>query len=239
MPLFNANPFPLLAQKLRCAPPADIPFMGLTCLAARQRLTSNCMEIVLSICLGIGLSAASGFRVFVPLLVMSVASLSGHLSLAHGFQWIGTYPALIAFSVATCIEVTAYYVPLVGHLLDVLATPSAVVAGIIITASVITQMSPLMRWGLAIIAGGGAAGVVQGTTVLARGASTATTGGWGNLVVASLELVGAVVISILALIAPFAVVVLLIALLVIVGIKLLRRKPRSLPVCSAPGPSPN
>lgn len=105
------------------------------------------METALSICLGIGLSAASGFRVFVPLLVMSIASLSGHLALAQGFQWIGTYPALITFGVATCMEVAAYYVPLVGHLLDILATPSAIVAGIIITASVITEMSPLMKMG--------------------------------------------------------------------------------------------
>lgn len=185
------------------------------------------METLLSICLGIGLSAASGFRVFVPLLVMSIASLSGHLALAQGFQWIGTYPALIAFSVATCLEVAAYYVPFVGHLLDILATPSAVVAGIIITASVITQMSPLMKWALAIIAGGGAAGIVQGSTVLARGASTATTGGFGNLFVATFELAGAIVTSILAIVAPFVVVGLLAALLVIIGLKWLRRKPKS------------
>jgi hypothetical protein len=183
------------------------------------------METILSICLGIGLSAASGFRVFVPLLIMSVASLSGHLSLAQGFQWIGTYPALIAFSIATCIEVTAYYVPLVGHFLDILATPSAIVAGIIITASVATKMSPLMKWGLAIIAGGGVAGVVQGSTVVARGASTATTAGFGNIVVATFELAGAVITSILALVAPFVVVVLFLGLLVVMGILWVRRKP--------------
>ena len=190
------------------------------------------METVLSICLGIGLSAASGFRVFVPLLVMSIASLSGHLTLAQGFQWIGTYPALIAFSVATCLEVAGYYVPLVDHLLDILATPSAIVAGIIITASVITEISPLMKWALAIIAGGGVAGIVQGSTVFARGASTATTAGFGNFVVATFELVGAVVTSILALMAPFVAVVLLVGLLVILGIKLLRRKPKSLSGCA-------
>jgi hypothetical protein len=188
---------------------------------------------VLSIGLGIGLSAASGFRVFVPLLVMSIASLSGHLALAHGFQWIGTYPALIAFGVATCMEVAGYYVPLVGHFLDILATPSAVVAGIIITASVITDMSPLMKWALAIIAGGGVAGIVQGSTVLARGASTATTGGLGNVVVATLELAGAIVVSILALAAPFVVVGLLVALVVLIGVKWLRRKPKSLSGCGA------
>lgn len=194
------------------------------------------METVLSICLGIGLSAASGFRVFVPLLAMSIASLSGHLALAHGFQWIGTYPALIAFSVATCMEVAAYYIPLVGHLLDILATPSAIAAGIIISASVITEMSPLTKWALAIIAGGGAAGLVQGSTVLVRGASTATSGGLGNLVVATFELAGAVVTSILALVAPFLVIGLLVTLLVVAGVIWLRRKRRSLSACVQPGP---
>ena len=117
-------------------------------------------------------------------------------------------------------------------MLDLLATPSAIVAGIIITASVITDMSPLMKWALAIIAGGGVAGIVQGSTVFARGASTATTAGFGNFVVATFELVGAVVTSILALIAPFVLVVLLVGLLVIIGIRWLRRKPKSLSGCA-------
>ena len=190
------------------------------------------METVLSICLGVGLSAACGFRVFVPLLVMSIASLSGHLALAQGFQWIGTYPALIAFSVATCLEVAGYYVPFVDHLLDLLATPSAIVAGIIITASVITEISPLLKWALAIIAGGGAAGIVQGSTVLVRGVSTATTAGFGNPIVATFELAGAVVTSILALTAPFAVAALLVALLAVIAIKWLRRKRKSLSACA-------
>src|SRR5215468_7924372 len=100
------------------------------------------MEQVLSICVGIGLSAACGFRVFIPLLIMSIASLSGHLSLAHGFEWIGTYPALISFSVATCLEIAGYYIPWLDHLLDTMATPAAVIAGTIASASVIGDMSP-------------------------------------------------------------------------------------------------
>ena len=83
------------------------------------------METLLAISLGIGLSAACGFRVFVPLLVMSVASLSGHLTLAPGFQWIGSYPALVTFSVATFAEIAGYYIPWVDHLLDTIATPAA------------------------------------------------------------------------------------------------------------------
>src|SRR6266699_2021582 len=135
------------------------------------------METLLSICVGIGLSAACGFRVFVPLLVMSIAALSGHLTLAHGFEWIGSYPALIALSVATCLEIAGYYIPWVDNLLDTISSPAAIIAGTLITASVITDLSPFLKWTLAIIAGGGAAGIVQGTTVVARGASSVGTGG--------------------------------------------------------------
>ena len=167
------------------------------------------METILCVCLGIGLAAACGFRVFVPFLIMSIASLSGHLQLAHGFEWIGTYPALITFSVATALEVAGYYIPWVDHLLDTVATPAAVVAGIIVTASVVSGMSPLLKWSLAVIAGGTAAGVVQGTTVLLRGASTLTTGGLANPLFATAELASSVSLSVVALVAPLLVIVVL------------------------------
>jgi hypothetical protein len=186
------------------------------------------METLLSICLGIGLSAACGFRVFVPLLFMNVASLTGHLTLAHGFEWLGSYPALITFSVATVVEVAGYYIPWVDHLLDTIATPAAVIAGTIVTASVVTDMSPFLKWTLAVIAGGGAAGLVQGGTVLTRGASTATTGGLANPIVSTIELAGAVVTSILAIVAPVLAVALFIVLILIV-VRKLRRKARSSP----------
>ena len=186
------------------------------------------METILSICVGVGLSAACGFRVFVPLLAMSVAALSGHLALADGFEWIGTYPALIAFSVATGLEIAGYYIPWVDHLLDSIATPAAIVAGTVVSASVVTDVSPLLKWTLAVIAGGGAAGLVQGTTVVARGASTLTTGGLANPLVATLELAGAVVTSILAVLVPMLALVLLAALLLILG-RLSFRKRRSPP----------
>src|SRR5213592_3270836 len=98
------------------------------------------MELALSICLGVGLSAACGFRVFVPLLGLSLAALAGHLQLAAGFEWIGTWPAFACFLAATVVEVAAYYIPWLDNLLDSLATPAAVVAGTMITAAVLTDM---------------------------------------------------------------------------------------------------
>ena len=194
-----------------------------------NKTQNNLMETILSICLGIGLSAACGFRVFVPLLVMSVASISGHLTLAHGFEWIGSYPALITFSVATFAEIAGYYIPWVDHLLDTIATPAAIIAGTIITAALVTDVSPFLKWTLAIIAGGGAAGVVQGTTVLARGASAVGTGGFANPLIATAELGGSIVTSILAVIAPVIVVFLLALFLIIFGKRILRRSRKPLP----------
>ncbi|MBN1808476.1 MAG: DUF4126 domain-containing protein [Planctomycetes bacterium] len=184
------------------------------------------MEIVLSIALGIGLSAACGFRVFVPFLVISIASLSGHLELAEGFTWIGTWPALIAFAVATALEIGAYYVPWLDNLLDSIATPVAVIAGVLVAAACITDMSPLLKWVLAVIVGGGAAGAVQGLTVVTRAASTATTGGIGNPVVSSVEAGSSVVMSGLAVLLPLAAAVIFIALMALLAKKLLARKPR-------------
>ena len=188
------------------------------------------METLLAISLGIGLSAACGFRVFVPLLVMSVASLSGHLTLASGFQWIGTYPALITFSVATVVEIGGYYIPWVDHLLDTMATPAAIVAGTVITAAMVSNTSPMLKWTLAAIAGGGAAALVQGTTVLARGVSTATTGGLGNPFFATIELGGALFTSILALLVPLLAVGLIAVFLFVVGRKVVQKTARVQPV---------
>jgi hypothetical protein len=185
------------------------------------------METLLSICLGIGLSAACGFRIFVPLLALSIAGLSGHVSLSPGFQWIATYPALITFAVATAIEVCGYYIPWLDHLLDTIASPAAVVAGIMITASLVTNMSPLMKWTLAVIAGGGAAGVIQGGSVLLRGMSTATTGGLGNPIVATVEFLCASLTSIVTIVAPILGAALFLCAVLFLLWKFIRRPRKS------------
>jgi hypothetical protein len=181
------------------------------------------MELLLSLCIGVGLSAACGFRVFVPLLIMSIAAKTGHLTLVPAFQWIGSDIALWTFAIATILEIGAYYIPLVHHVLDVIATPVAIIAGIIITASMVSGMSPFLKWTLAVIAGGGAAGLVHGATAVTRAASTATTGGIANPIFATIELGSSFLTSVLAVIAPVAVIVFLAAILVLVAKMLLPR----------------
>lgn len=170
------------------------------------------MTALASVAVGIGLAAACGFRVFLPLLALSAAALSGHLHLAAGFEWIGTWEALLAFAVATVLEVAAYKVTWLDHALDTIATPAALVAGMLAAASVAADLPPLVRWGVVLIGGGGAAGVVQGATVLARLKSTALTGGLANPLLALAELAGALLTSSLALLLPFAALLLVAAL---------------------------
>jgi hypothetical protein len=174
------------------------------------------METILSILIGVGLAAACGFRVFVPLCALSIAARGGHVPLSADFSWLGSTPALVALATATVFEVVAYYVPWLDHALDVVATPAAVFAGVVATAAVVTDLSPVVRWGVAIIAGGGIAGAVQGATVLARVKSGATTAGLGNPVVATGELVGSAVQSFLAIVLPVLALIGILILLTIV-----------------------
>jgi hypothetical protein len=195
------------------------------------------MEFVLSAGLGIGLAAACGFRVFVPLLGVSVAALAGHVELADELAWMGSWPALACFGTATALEIGAYYVPWIDNLLDSIATPAAVVAGTVAMGSVITDMSPLMRWSLALIAGGGTAGLIQAATVALRGTSSLTTAGTGNWLVATIELLASIGGTILSLLVPL-VAGGFVALLVVIAIFYLIRRPHSRSLsASTVGPS--
>jgi len=181
------------------------------------------MEILLSICIGLGLAAACGFRVFVPLLAISIAANSGHLTLAPTFQWIGSQPALIAFSVATVLEIAGYYIPWLDHFLDTVATPAAVVAGTMVTAAMLTNVSPFLQWTLAVIAGGGIAGLVQGGTVVTRALSTTTSGGLANPLVATVELGFSGLLSFFSLVLPALGILLAVGVVGWLGTSLYKR----------------
>jgi hypothetical protein len=171
------------------------------------------MEWVLGAAIGIGLAAACGFRVFVPPLVLSVAALSGHIHLAPGFEWIGTWPALTAFAVATALEIAGYYIPWLDNILDTAATPIAIAAGTVMAASCVTDVSPFLKWTLAVIAGGGAAGLVQILTVKTRALSSLFTGGLANWVVSTVEAISSTLLSVLVVLIPVLALTLLLVFL--------------------------
>ncbi|MCA9077501.1 MAG: DUF4126 domain-containing protein [Planctomycetaceae bacterium] len=184
------------------------------------------METTLALIIGVGLAASCGFRVFAPMLVAGLAARNGWLDPSESFAWIATTPALIAFSAATIVEAVAYYVPWLDNLLDTIASPLAVIAGILLSASMLGDVSPLMQWSFAIIAGGGAAATVQGGTVLTRLTSTTTTGGTANFLLTTLETAASLLFAILSILAPILSLIallLLIAMMYYTGRTILRQ----------------
>ena len=173
----------------------------------------------MSIMIGVALSATCGFRVFVPLLAVNIGTraldANGQplIELAGGFDWLSSDIALMVFLVATLFEIGGYYIPWIDNLLDTIASPASIVAGTVITASVITGMDPWLQWLLGVIAGGGAAGAVQAATVVTRAGSSVTTGGLGNPIVASVETSGAFLGSALSIVAVELAIVVFVLLL--------------------------
>ena len=174
------------------------------------------MELLSSILIGLGLAAACGFRVFVPLLIAGLAARFGGLPVVGGFGWIGSTPALVAFAVATGVEILGYYGPWVDNLLDALAAPAAVAAGILLMASTLVDCGPFLRWTLAVVAGGGTAALFQGLTTVARQVSSISTGGLGNPVLATVEGGSSALLAVLAVTLPIVALVLIAVLLVLV-----------------------
>ena len=168
------------------------------------------ISTIFSLFLGIGLAAAAGFRIFLPLFVLSLAVKLGgsFINLDESWLWIGSTPALITLDVAMLVEIGAYYIPLIDNMLDTIAVPLAGVAGTIAVGITMPEMNEVATWALAIIAGGGTAAAISGTTAAARAVSTTTTAGAGNFLVNTGETLSSTVLSITAIVlAPLAFII--------------------------------
>lgn len=163
--------------------------------------------------LGMALAACSGFRVFVPLLAANLAYLTGFMAPSPGFAWLGTWAAFGVLGTATVAEMLAYYVPVVDNFLDTITTPASFIAGTLLMTSALPDLDPVVRWGLGVLVGGGTAGMVQSGTALLRAGSTATTAGFGNPILATLENVLAICGSVLGLFLPLVMAGLVVVLL--------------------------
>ncbi|MAG74157.1 MAG: hypothetical protein CL962_01115 [Euryarchaeota archaeon] len=157
---------------------------------------------------GLSLASASGFRVFLPPFILSLAvrtdTLDKYIPDLSGteFAIFDSNAAVLVLGIACLAEFGAYYVPWLDNILDTIATPAAVVSGVGMTSIALVGSDPIIQWSFAIIAGGGSAGVIQVATVAIRGLSSTITLGFGNSFVASGENIASVILTFAALIAP-------------------------------------
>jgi uncharacterized membrane protein (GlpM family) len=152
--------------------------------------------------LGVALSASSGFRIFVPLLVSNIAAKAGLVSLSTNFQWMSSNTATIVLVIAVISEIAAYYIAFVDNLLDTIALPASVLAGTLLTTQFLKIDDPVLQWGLGILAGGGVAGSIQAGTSLLRVGSTKFTGGISNSFLSTTENIISFVVSLMAIWLP-------------------------------------
>lgn len=183
-------------------------------------------ETIISIFLGIGLAASVGFRVFLPLFALSLASYFNIWDLNESWQWIGSLAAVLVLGVATLVEIFAYFIPWVDNLLDTVAIPLAAIAGTAVMVSTVANLDPVVTWSLAIIAGGGTATAIKGAGATGRLASTATTGGLANPLVAIVETGTAVVVTTASIFAPILAAIMVIFILVVIFWMYRKLKPK-------------
>ena len=176
----------------------------------------NELETLMAVSLGLGLAAASGFRVFIPPFLYGLSlrfdMLPISLPMTGLSEWMASDFGLIILGAAMLIEILGYYIPWIDNLLDTIASPAAILAGVLMMSSTLSDSNPMIQWGFSIIAGGGVSGTVQIGTVATRAVSTATTGGLANPVVSTVEAGACLVCTILALLLPIIALLLVIVL---------------------------
>lgn len=168
---------------------------------------------VFSIFIGVGLASATGFRVFLPLFFVSLASYFNWLPMQESWMWLASLPALIVLGVAMLFEILAYYIPFVDNLMDSIAIPLSAIAGTVLFSSQFTETNEVLKWGLGIIAGGGTAATISTALSGLRVASSTSTAGLGNPVVSTVENTGATVMSVLAVFLPILAILITAVLL--------------------------
>ena len=162
------------------------------------------MDLYLKILIGLGLSAASGFRLFVPFAILSIFSISGIYNTTSTPYIFSSDLFLVIFIILSVSEVLLFYNPWIDNMLDLISTPASIFSGIIITYFVLYDTEIYLRLLISVILGGLVSLNVQLLTVKARSSTSIFSKGNGNQIVSTIENISSIFISILVLKFPLA-----------------------------------
>ncbi len=165
----------------------------------------DALQVLIAASTGLGLAAASGFRVFLPPFLMAVWVRFGFLDVnieGTEFEAFSSDVSILLLGVASLSEILAYKIPWMDNMLDSLATPMAGLAGVSVVAVSLEGADPSVQWALAIIAGGGTSLSIQSATVAGRGLSSMFTLGLANPFFSLIEDIASILLIFIALLAP-------------------------------------
>ncbi len=137
--------------------------------------------------MAIGLSAACGFRIFIPPLSYGLLYRADLVQLEDGWTWIGNEWVIAILALASIIEICANLIPWLDNFLDILATPTSIAAGTVLSSSCLTNFDPGLQWMLSVMSGVLITGGFQFSTVSIRGLSSIFTGGCFNPIFSIIE----------------------------------------------------
>lgn len=172
---------------------------------------------------GIAVAAACGLRAFLPLLLLGLAGRMGLVPLRSGADWLTTDHAIVAFGVATVLEMAGDKIPVVDHALDAVGTVLRPVAAWL-GAYAVLQAWPTPWAQIAAIALGTTALAVHGLKAQLRLGSSAATLGTANAMVSAVEDALAFAAMAVAVLAP--VLALTVPLLLLLALRRRRRPAR-------------
>ena len=164
-----------------------------------------------------GLSGAAGLNAWIPLLAAGLLDRAGQLQLAEPYDVLSTTPALIVVGVCFVLDFVGDKVPAVDHLLHAVGSVVHPASGAIVFAGPAqgpTDVPTVLLFALGALT----AGSLHATRATIRPASTTLTAGAGNPVLSFAEDVTSAVLSVVAVLAPLAGVLLL---LVVVAVAVL------------------
>lgn len=181
------------------------------------------MEWVLAMTLGTLLSISTGFRTFLPPLIVSFLAWLGIVPLPDGMAWLGSTPALITLIIAAVAEIVAHYIPAVATFLKWAQTPLVVLTGTLMMLIPLSDssMGPLVDWIMAIAVGGGSATVTHAALASIRTAFASVTAGISDIVVTTVETLAGMLIATFSVLLFALTVILPVFLVIILGIGLL------------------
>jgi uncharacterized protein DUF4126 len=185
-------------------------------------MRSEALEIALQVVAGIGLASCAGLRAFLPLFLVGAAARAGLIGLGEAFGWLDSTPALVTLGTAVAAEILADKVPAVDHLLDAVGFLVKPVAGALVMASTLSDVSPLAATLLAVILGLPVAAGIHLIKAKARFLSTTGTLGLANPVISLAEDAATLAGSVLSILLPISV--LAIGVLVLTVLAFRRRR---------------
>ena len=177
-----------------------------------------------SLLMGIGLSSSTGYKPFIPLLIIGISSRLGFIELTEQSQWISSTLFICILVALSVLEVFSASIPIIGRIFEVLGIPITLVCGYITITSItgnLVESNIIIKHLIGILLGSGSAGLIKTLTIIKNTLSDTVTFGLSSFLNSMIDTIKAIFISIVAIVAPILVCIILVASLFITyrGIK--------------------